>query len=111
MIMGQAKQRGSFQERIAAAIARSAGIPADLDSSELNPILRRFNPTGENDPDMIQDPSGPFPACNNKIGTYECEECGREVRGKRDACPMVPTGMRWRFKATGSASPTNSAKS
>lgn len=48
--------------------------------------------------DMITDPSGPYPPCKNKLGTYICERCGRDVRNRNDACLSVPPEKRWRFK-------------
>lgn len=53
----------------------------------------------QNCADMISDPDGPYPACKNKLGTFICETCGRDVRGKTDACPSSPRDSRWRFIA------------
>jgi len=48
---------------------------------------------------MVADPKGPYPACKNRIGTWLCERCGRDVRNRKDACPAVPTDKRWRFRS------------
>ena len=46
-------------------------------------------------------PDGEFPICKNKLGTYECERCGRDVRGARGACPAVPPEERWTVDSCG----------
>lgn len=53
--------------------------------------------------DMVADPDGPYPACKNRLGTYLCDRCGRDVRGTIDACPLVPREKRWRFRLAGEA--------
>ncbi len=41
------------------------------------------------------DQNGPYPSCKNKLGTYECERCGNDVRTREGACPAVPPEQRW----------------
>lgn len=40
---------------------------------------------------------GDMPPCKNAIGTWNCERCGRDVRGTKDACPDVPKSQRWKI--------------
>lgn len=52
----------------------------------------------DNYDNMIADPNGPYPACKNRVGTWLCERCGRDVRGTNDACPSIPREKRWNFR-------------
>lgn len=45
---------------------------------------------------MVQDPEGDCPKCKNALGTWICERCGEDVRGKNTACKAVPKKFRWR---------------
>ncbi len=66
----------------------------DMDSTIMAGVLRVQR---ANCADMVPDVNGKYPACKNKLGTWECERCGRDVRGVDDACPAVPTKKRWSF--------------
>ena len=60
---------------------------------------------------MVQDPEGDCPKCKNALGTWICERCGEDVRGKATACKAVPKKFRWRTdfgqNATGHATSEN----
>ncbi|TXH49964.1 MAG: hypothetical protein E6Q97_21300 [Desulfurellales bacterium] len=42
---------------------------------------------------------GRYPACKPVLGGTVCMHCGRDVRGRFDACPSVQPEHRWDWKS------------